>query len=171
MRSGMRSWSKWVIFSRRMKSSSSAGPRSPALSEFWLSAMATPWLVVSIWPAASTRTLSSEPGRRFSPDGGMSPVLADALVSLSVLATALADDGSAVWPAGGETALSWPKSSGLPALCGNAPASASTAAAFCVAASIAATAAGCDGPLDVVFGAADLPAALALLTADFFMVL
>jgi hypothetical protein len=26
MRSGMRSWSKWVIFSRRMKSSSSVGP-------------------------------------------------------------------------------------------------------------------------------------------------
>ena len=34
IRSGMRSWSKWVIFSRRMKSSSSVGPRSPALSEF-----------------------------------------------------------------------------------------------------------------------------------------
>ena len=33
MRSGMRSWSKWVIFSRRMKSSSSVGPRSPALSD------------------------------------------------------------------------------------------------------------------------------------------
>ena len=30
-RSGMRSWSKWVIFSRRMKSSSSVGPRAPAL--------------------------------------------------------------------------------------------------------------------------------------------
>src|SRR5262245_50207658 len=33
----MRSWSKCVIFSRRMKSSSRAGPRRPALSEFWLS--------------------------------------------------------------------------------------------------------------------------------------
>ena len=33
----MRSWSKWVIFSRRMKSSSSVGPRRPAFSEFWLS--------------------------------------------------------------------------------------------------------------------------------------
>ena len=31
MRSGMRSWSKWVIFSRRMKSSSSVGPRGSAL--------------------------------------------------------------------------------------------------------------------------------------------
>src|SRR5690554_7367395 len=47
MRSGMRSWSKWVIFSRRMKSLSSAGPRTPALSEDWLSAISTPWLVVS----------------------------------------------------------------------------------------------------------------------------
>ena len=35
----MRSWSKWVIFSRRMKSSISVGPRRPALSEFWLSAI------------------------------------------------------------------------------------------------------------------------------------
>ena len=33
IRSGMRSWSKWVIFSRRMKSSSSVGPRRPAFSE------------------------------------------------------------------------------------------------------------------------------------------
>ena len=47
MRSGMRSWSKCMIFSRRMKSSSSVGPRGPCFSEFWLSAMTTPWLVVS----------------------------------------------------------------------------------------------------------------------------
>ena len=59
MRSGMRSWSKCVIFSRRMKSSSSVGPRRPAFSEFWLSATGTPWLVVSTWPLASTRTRSS----------------------------------------------------------------------------------------------------------------
>ena len=68
MRSGMRSWSKCVIFSRRMKSSSSVGPRSPAFSEFWLSAMATPWLVVSTWPPASARTRSSEPMRRVHAD-------------------------------------------------------------------------------------------------------
>ena len=37
IRSGMRSWSKWVIFSRRMKSSRRVGPRRPAFSEFWLS--------------------------------------------------------------------------------------------------------------------------------------
>ena len=61
MRSGIRSWSKWVIFSRRMKSSSSVGPRSPAFSEFWLSATGTPWLVVSGWPPESTRTRSSGP--------------------------------------------------------------------------------------------------------------
>src|SRR5436190_3929184 len=44
----MRSWSKCVIFSRRMKSSSSVGPRTPALSELWLSGICRPWLVVSI---------------------------------------------------------------------------------------------------------------------------
>ena len=48
MRSGMRSWSKWVIFSRRMKSSSSVGPRGVARSEFWLSATGMPWLVVEV---------------------------------------------------------------------------------------------------------------------------
>lgn len=32
--SGMRSWSKWVIFSRRIKSSNSVGPRLPARREF-----------------------------------------------------------------------------------------------------------------------------------------
>src|SRR5690349_190471 len=51
MRSGMRSWSKWVIFSRRMKSSSRVGPRGVSRSEFWLSATGMPWLVVSAgWP-------------------------------------------------------------------------------------------------------------------------
>ncbi len=47
----MRSWSKWVIFSRRMKSSMSDGPRAPARKEFWSSAMGTPWSVVSFSPA------------------------------------------------------------------------------------------------------------------------
>jgi len=46
IRSGMRSWSKWKIFSRRTKSSSSVGPRSPARSEFWLSEMRWPKLSV-----------------------------------------------------------------------------------------------------------------------------
>jgi hypothetical protein len=34
-----------------MKSSSSAGPRAPLFNEFWLSAIAVPWLVVSVWSA------------------------------------------------------------------------------------------------------------------------
>jgi hypothetical protein len=42
IRSGMRSWSKCVIFSRRTKSSSRVGPRSPALSEAWLLLIGTP---------------------------------------------------------------------------------------------------------------------------------
>ena len=57
MRSGMRSWSKWKIFSRRTKSSSSVGPRAPARSEFWLSEIGCPKLVVSV--SASARALSS----------------------------------------------------------------------------------------------------------------
>jgi hypothetical protein len=59
MRSGMRSWSKCVIFSRRMKSSSSVGPRSPAFSECWLSATGTPWFVLRARAVESTRTRSS----------------------------------------------------------------------------------------------------------------
>ena len=46
MRSGMRSWSKWKIFSRRTKSSSSVGPRVPRRRLFWLSEIRVPWLVV-----------------------------------------------------------------------------------------------------------------------------
>src|SRR3569623_3630154 len=37
----------WGIFSRKMNSSSRGGLRSPAFSDFWLSLMRTPWLVVS----------------------------------------------------------------------------------------------------------------------------
>src|SRR5665811_2190247 len=37
IRSEIRSWSKWNIFSRRTKSSSRVGPRAPARSEFCLS--------------------------------------------------------------------------------------------------------------------------------------
>ncbi|MNN83789.1 hypothetical protein D3C81_2008760 [compost metagenome] len=54
----MRSWSKWVIFSRMMKSSSSDGPRAPAFRLFWLSATFTPWLVRKAWPVASLRNAS-----------------------------------------------------------------------------------------------------------------
>ena len=48
MRSGIRSWSKCVIFSRITKSSSNVGPRVPPRSEFWLSETTVPWLVVSM---------------------------------------------------------------------------------------------------------------------------
>ena len=51
----MRSWSKCVIFSRRMKSSRSVGPRSPARSEFSSSAIGTPWLVVSVLSSGNAR--------------------------------------------------------------------------------------------------------------------
>ena len=47
MRSGMRSWSKCVIFSRSTKSSSNVAPRGPTRSEFWLSEIGVPKLVVS----------------------------------------------------------------------------------------------------------------------------
>ena len=99
MRSGMRSWSKWVIFSRRMKSSSSVGPRRPAFSEFWLSAIGTPWLVVSTWPPESTRTRSSGPIAGIEPGGGApSPVLAEAFASVSVLPVTAGSGGFAVAP-------------------------------------------------------------------------
>ncbi len=57
----MRSWSKWVIFSRRTKSSSSVGPRAPLVSEFWLSEIAVPWLVVSVLSAEVVVWWSSPP--------------------------------------------------------------------------------------------------------------
>ena len=53
-----------------MKSSSSAGPRRPAFSEFWLSATGTPWLVVSARSPESTRTRSSGAVRGIEPGGG-----------------------------------------------------------------------------------------------------
>ena len=43
----MRSWSKWKIFSRKWKSSSALGPRSPMRSVFWSSATGMPCCVVS----------------------------------------------------------------------------------------------------------------------------
>jgi len=38
-----------MIFSRRMKSSRSGGPRTPAFAELWLSAIGVPWFVVMEW--------------------------------------------------------------------------------------------------------------------------
>ena len=47
----MRSWSKWVIFSRRWKSSSSVGPRGPAFREWSVSGSRRPCAVVRYPPA------------------------------------------------------------------------------------------------------------------------
>src|SRR5579859_5715366 len=52
-RSGMRSRLKWASFSKRWKSSKTMGPRSPAVSEFWLSGTGTPFAVVRIFFAMS----------------------------------------------------------------------------------------------------------------------
>jgi hypothetical protein len=64
----MRSWSKWKIFSRRMKSSSSVGPRVPSRRLFWLSEIRVPWLVVryalaSVLPAGTCWCVSPPPAR------------------------------------------------------------------------------------------------------------
>ena len=129
MRSGMRSWSKCVIFSRRMKSFSSAGPRSPALSEFWLSATATPWFVVRRCPVPSTRTRSSGATVGFWPGAAGAPVLSERLPSASVLAPTRSDGGCTWAPSGGATALSRPCSAALFALKGIAATVASVSAA------------------------------------------
>jgi hypothetical protein len=57
-RSGMRSWSKRVIFSRRWKSSSSEGPRGPGFSESSVCSIRTPWSVVRNVPSGSSRFAS-----------------------------------------------------------------------------------------------------------------
>src|SRR4051812_19879995 len=98
----MRSWSKWVIFSRRIKSSSAVGPRRPIFREFWLSAILTPWFVVNACPVLSTRTRSSGSMALLTPiDGTPVPTLSDWAASLSVLAPASGDDGAWVTPADG----------------------------------------------------------------------
>ena len=52
-RSGMRSWSKCMIFSRRWWSCRSTGPRGPALSEWSVSRTRTPVAVVWNSPACA----------------------------------------------------------------------------------------------------------------------
>ncbi|MCY1520454.1 hypothetical protein D9M68_552310 [compost metagenome] len=99
MRSGMRSWSKWVIFSRRTKSFSKAGPRKPALSECWLSLTRTPWFVVRAWPVASARTRSSRPPAAFTPGAAGPLVFPDASPSERVLAPAEESGARAAVPA------------------------------------------------------------------------
>src|SRR5690606_35768191 len=110
---GMRSWSKWVSFSRRIKSFNRAGPRSPAFKEFWLSDTVTPWLVVSICPEESARTRLSEPPAALTPDSAASPYLAVWFFSEGVLATASRVADGDVAPGTGDKALSWPCSLGF----------------------------------------------------------
>jgi len=50
-RSGMRSWSKCMIFSRRWWSSSSVGPRELTRSELSVSSTGVPWAVVMASPS------------------------------------------------------------------------------------------------------------------------
>ena len=114
-----------------MKSSSSVGPRSPALSEFWLSAIGTPWFVVSTRSPESTRTRSSEPIVSFEPTGGVPlPVLSDAFSSVTVLPVTSGSRGFAVGPGAGRSAASGSNSRGLLALYGKADASSSVPAIF-----------------------------------------
>src|SRR5687768_5265473 len=142
-----------------MKSSSSVGPRSPALSEFWLSAIGTPWLVVSTRPPESTRTRSSGPTVGLKLTCGLPrPTFSDAFTSVSVLPPTIGCGGSTACPCGGAIAAS-PNSPGLAALCGIADASASAPAIFAVAASEMASAPPLRvGPLTVAL-ADDLAAA------------
>src|SRR5436190_5413038 len=130
MRSGIRSWSKWVIFSRRMKSSSNAGPRNPAFREFWLSATYTPWFVVMAREPPSVRTRSSGPMVELKPVvGPPEPVLGEGLVSVSVLPVTATFSGSSGLPAGGLRASS-PNSADLIGLLGIASARAAAPAAL-----------------------------------------
>ncbi|MCY1369655.1 hypothetical protein D9M69_567070 [compost metagenome] len=85
-----------------MKSSSSTGPRTPYFSEFWLSAMGTPWLVVSICPEESTRTRSSDSMVQFTPSVATPPVFSEWFSSESVLPDGSRDCGSTVAPGSGD---------------------------------------------------------------------
>src|SRR4030095_13441008 len=118
-----------------MKSSSSAGPRKPALSEFWLSAMGTPWFVVRTRPPESVRTRSSDalPGLKLI-CGLPLPTFCEALISVSVRAETSGCGGATAWPTAGSRARSL-NSLGFAALKGNAEATASVPACFAVAAS------------------------------------
>jgi hypothetical protein len=93
----MRSWSKCVIFSRRMKSSSSAGPRTPYFSEFWLSATGTPWLVVSTLAAGvDAHAVERFDGGVHARAGATLPVFSEPFSSDSVLAVGSRECGAAV---------------------------------------------------------------------------
>ena len=150
MRSGIRSWSKWVIFSRRMKSSSSVGPRSPALSECWLSATGTPWLVVSARAVESTRTRSSGPTSGLWPMFGEPlPVFSLPFASVTVLEPTIGSAGLTKAPAGGASAACGSYSLALFGLNGKAAARSPVAAAFSASVSPGVGASGWLGPATV----------------------
>src|SRR5687767_13787229 len=166
----MRSWSKWVIFSRRMKSSSSVGPRRPAFREFWLSAIGTPWLVVSTRPVESTRTRSSGPTVGFCPMlGPPLPTLSDPFSSVTVLAPTIGSADLTEAPFGGVTITSWSYSAALFGLKGNADATSCAPAAFSARTSPAAEVSGSAGPLTVarLFRAVLLVLLVVLFLTDF----
>src|SRR5688572_23733292 len=102
-----------------MKSSSSVGPRSPALSELWLSPTGTPRLVVRLRLVESTRTRSSGAIVRFTPVGGDPlPTFSEPLVSVTVLAPTIGSFGVADIPTGGAIAAAGSYSAALVALNG-----------------------------------------------------
>src|SRR4030095_1918104 len=134
-----------------MKSSSSVGPRRPAFSEFWLSAMGTPWLVVSTRSVESTRTRSSGPTVGFWPMlGPPLPTLSDPFSSVTVLAPAIGSDGFTDAPSGGASAAAGSYSAALLGLKVKAEATSCVAAAFSAVTSPRPDASGSAGPLTVV---------------------
>src|SRR6188768_4580645 len=147
-----------------MKSSSSVGPRSPAFSEFWLSATGTPWLVVSTRPVESTRTRSSGPTVGFWPMCGPPlPTLSEPLTSLTVLAPTIGSAGLTDAPLGGASAASGSYSAALFGLKANADATSWVPAAFSAAISPDPDVSGSAGPLTV----ARLLRTVLLLLTDF----
>src|SRR6186713_3518611 len=132
-----------------MKSSSSAGPRKPALREFWLSATGTPWLVVSTRLAESARTRSSGALVALSPAGGApDPTFGDGLPSVSVLPPVAGSRGAVCAPGFGSRDAA-PYSSFLLGLAGIAAASSPVSAILRVAASPESNGAFAEGPLAV----------------------
>src|SRR5689334_10556043 len=131
-----------------MKSSSSAGPRSPAFSEFWLSLTATPWFVVRPRPPESTRTRDSRSLPGLKPATAGLPVFGVALLSVNVLAATFGSNSSTLCLTGGRSD-SLPYSLRFAALNGNLSAPLSVASSLAAAKSPPARDRR-DGPLTVL---------------------
>jgi hypothetical protein len=82
------------------------------LSEFWLSAIGTPWLVVSTRPDESTLTGPENRWSEFTPSGARLPVFSERLASDRVLPSQ-ARPGLALAPWGGCRPLANPCSAAL----------------------------------------------------------